>query len=155
MKKKKTWNPTSFLYSELSEQTNNFMAQSSGKAEKGQVKSINLKLWSHICFLLYQPVDRETWYFLWFLSQYNWVYNIFVNNKKFKYLMYDINWKRWKSDIQPSEYNFIITKKFSTINCILSKRCSFTFQFSLFRRYHTLSCNFLIPYSLMIISILE
>lgn len=34
MKKKKSWKPSNFLYGELSEQTNNFMAHSSGKAEK-------------------------------------------------------------------------------------------------------------------------
>ena len=34
MKKKKSWNPSNFLYGELSEQTNNFIANSSGKAEK-------------------------------------------------------------------------------------------------------------------------
>lgn len=33
MKKKKSWKPSNFLYGELSEQTNNFMAHS-GKAEK-------------------------------------------------------------------------------------------------------------------------
>lgn len=51
--------------------------------------------------------------------------------------------------------NFIINENFSKINCAVSKRCNVTFKFSLFRWYHTLSCNFLMLYSLMTMNIFK